>query len=194
MLNYNPVRKTITRYKTKNKSFYKFNKIFKQEGVYLEKELNKVNSTNLLDEWMNKLYEKLDMVMKKCFRRESLSHKPTLKWFTNDLRIERNKVNAAFKRTRKYPDIPQYRDTYVLIRRKYKQNLKVCRRKSWLQFCERTSNAFGSVYKFVSGKALHNTDFFFTILENSHVFETYDDVLERLMEEHFGVSQLPVDL
>lgn len=187
---YKAVRKAITRYKTKNKSFFRFNRIFRNEGSSLESELNGVTDSGAVETWMELFYAVLEKVMSKCFRRGVLSHKPSLKWYTEVFRIGRNQVNAAYKRMKKYPDAQEYRDTYLLTRNKYKRNHRITRKKSLLSFCEKSSDAFGTVYKYIAGKSLHHTDLVFTTWENSHVFDTYDDVVSKLMEEYFRISQI----
>lgn len=190
-LNYSAIRRNTLRFKTKNKSFFQFNKLLRSELGFLESELTRVNDCDSMDSWMNKFYEVLERLLNRCFRRGTISHKPSLKWYTETLRIERNKVNAAYKRSRRYPDNMVYKNSYHVLRNNYKKNIKITRKKSWLTFCEKTSDAFGTVYKYIAGKYLQHTDMIFTILENSHIFDTYDDVVKNLMEEHFGILHPP---
>lgn len=123
-LNLTPIRKYTERYKTKNKSFYKFNRLLQLEYDTLFNSLTHVLSPYQLDNWLSKFYEILSGLMNKSFRKGSLSYKPKISWYNSDLKILRNKVNAKYKRTIKNPDNSEYKEIYLQERRNYKKEIK----------------------------------------------------------------------
>ena len=79
----------------------------------------------------------------------------------------------------------QYKITYRKERALYKREVKAQKKKNWLRYCENTSETYGRIFKIARGKNLKNTDLVHTLLEKSEFFETYDDVLSLLMDDHF---------
>lgn len=191
VLNYSPVRRLQTRYKTKNKNFYKFNRLFKRAIPVLTTALTEVASCEELENWMELFYEEIIGVTKKCFRRGTLAYSSAPSWYTPELRSNRNRVNALYKRWSKNPDLIEYRETYRLARTQYKKMVRETKRKAWHDYCSKTANAYGSVFRYVTNKQLRHTDLVFTTLEESDAFDTYDDVVQMLLREHFKIDQVP---
>lgn len=190
-LKLNVVLNTVQRYKTKHKSMAKFNKLFARRNDVMHEKLERVRNTAGLETWMTDFNDYIQHVMGKCFSRGSITHRPTTTWYTNALKTERNRVNALYKRHRKNLDNMQYRDNYLIGRRLYKQHLRSAKRSGWLGFCRRTDNAYGNLYKYISGKKINHSDMAFSTLENSSVFASYDDVATTLMKDHFNVDLEP---
>ena len=101
-------------------------------------------------------------------------------------RLKRNRLNAIYKRSVKYPNNLQYRITYKRERAVYKKEVKAQKKKNWLKYCENTTEIYGRIFKIARSKNLKNTDLVHTLLEKSEYFETYDNVLSLLMAEHFN--------
>lgn len=140
---------------------------------------------------MLNFHDLLKLVMDRCFKKGTISHKPTYTWFTPALRSMRNSVNASYKRHRKNLENLIYRGTYILKRRQYKKSVGEAKRKSRLAFCKKTQDVYGSLFKYISGKASHYRDVIFTTLENSQVFDSYDDIARSLMSAHCNIDEIP---
>lgn len=176
-----PQIKYNTRYKTKNKKFKKFNDIIGNDLVNLQGILSGVDTVEKLDDWLQDYYLCLASTMDRCFRRGVLSHKPKIHWYTSDLRISRNRINAKYKRMVKNPDNERYKNSYLEERRLYKKHMRKAKADSWLDFCQTTTQSYGGLYKYVAGKKMKHTDMVFTVAEESEVFDTYDMVLRDLI-------------
>lgn len=190
-LDYKPVINSEQRFKTKNKSFSKFNGIIGSKRSKWSEDLHNVKTTADLDSHVGSLMDEIHSIAKSCFRMGDLSYTPTCHWFTDDIRILRNRVSAAYKRHCKYPDNTDYKDLYVTLRKSYKKTVKKAKLNSWTNFCEKTEESYGTLYKYISGKTLKNTDLIFTKLENNSVFDTHDDVGNNLLNAHFQINNLP---
>lgn len=190
-LDFEPTKKANLRFKTKNKSFKKLDKLIDESCGRWTSSLSDVYTGFDLDIWAEKWQDDINKMMNKCFRRGKITHKTTNYWYTPELKSMRNKINALYKRYVRNSQIQEYREVYVKERNIYKRKIREAKKKSWLKFCSSTNNAFGNLYKFLSGKNLHHTDFIYTALENSVPFATYDDVADDLMKEHFHVDIVP---
>lgn len=155
------------------------------------KNLKGVYTPDNLDVWSEYWMSDMKDIMQKRFRRGRINHKPTNQWYTTDLKIMRSKLNALYKRFVKNSQNGSYREAYVRERNNYKKQVRIAKKRSWINFCSSTDNAFGNLYKFLSDKSLTHTDFIYTALENSAHFSTYDDVAADLMVEHFHVDERP---
>lgn len=193
-LSYQPLIRTNYRYKTKNKSFKKFNQKISEHMPAWKLGLIRVNDAKDLDEFVSNFTEDLTNIANSCFKKGKLSHKPTIRWYDNDLKILRNKISALYKRMTKNPDNDRYREDYVRGRNDYKKKIKKAKKLAWYNYCENTNDCYGNLYKFVSNKALKFSDMIFTRLEDSAPFDSYDDVANRLMIEHFAVDELPDEI
>lgn len=187
-LSFTPILRYNKRYKTKNKNFNRFNRLIEKNYINWMKELLKIMNIHDLDCWMQNFESNLLDIMKRNFRLGTLSYKPSSTWFTSELRIERNRLNAIYKRSIKNPEENHYRELYKIARNKYKKSVKYAKRKSWQSFCSNTENAFGNLFKFISGKNIKHTDLIFTVLEDSAPMASYDDVAMQLMKEHFDIN------
>lgn len=190
-LGYTAIKKMNNRYKTKNKSFKKFNGIIKDKEHSWLQNLLIVRNAQDLDEHVNNFMTDIECVTKNCFRMGSLSYKSTIRWYSDELRTDRNKVAALYKRCVKNPDDENIRENYRNHRRAYSKKVKKAKRDSWEKFCNSTNNSYGNLYKYIAGKTTKHSDFIFTRLDNSEPFDSYDDVAKLLMEEHFGVDRIP---
>lgn len=65
---------------------------------------------------------------------------------------------------------------------------------SWMIFCEMIPETYGRLYKYINGKDLKNSDLIFMTMENSTVFEPYDDATTRLINSHFVIARPPADI
>lgn len=183
--------KSLMRFKTKNKTMKKFNRIFGLRHDQIMDSLERVTNTDGLEDWMENFYDYLQYTMNRSFKFGPLTNKPSTRWYTDELRVERNKVNAHYKRYRKNLQNLNYRDSYITARRAYKQNIRKTKRASWIRFCSRIEDAYGNLYKFISGKKTSHSDMAFSTLESSEVFDSYDVVAESLMQEHFKINAVP---
>lgn len=193
-LNLNIVERKLIRYKTKNKSLKKFNRVFGVKYDLLSTSLERVTNVDALEDWMNNFNDYLIHVMNRCFKLGTITHKPSINWYTLELKIERNKVNALYKRHRRNLENDHYREAFISARRGYKRNLRKARKDGWTNFCRKTNEAYGNLYKYVSGKKFNPSDMAFSTLEKSEVFDDYDNVASLLMSEHFRVNEIPLEV
>lgn len=191
-LKLNILSSRILRFKTKNKSMKKFNRIFGENYDKLFTTLERVQNVDGLEDWVVNFDDYLQFVLHKCFKKGPINHRPTTDWYTPQLRSERNKVNALYKRYTRNLATPGYREAYILARRHYKSNLRIAKKKAWINFCNKTNDSYGNLYKYISGKRLNHSDLTFTTFENSSVFSGYDDIAASLMETHFDIHDDPV--
>lgn len=190
-LDFAPLIKKRVRYRTKNVGFGGFYRDVLRKKYDWLKSLIEVKSQVELDEWILGFHNQIDVIMAGNFKLKKFSHKPTFEWFTDEIRIERNKLSALYKRTIRNPTVDTYKTDYKYHRNQYKNKVKRAKRKAWLDYCEKTSEVHGNLYKFTAGKNLRHSDFIFTHLEHSAPFSNYDDIANQLMEEHFGVNVMP---
>lgn len=179
------------RFKTKNKSFAKFNRKIKYIEKELLEDLGKVENTNDLDRHVFDTMENLNDISTDCFRKGTLSYKPVVRWFTENLRSQRNKVAASYKRHRRNPEDESLLELYKTYRNEYKKSVKLAKRNNWLEYCERTNDAFGRLHNYISGKNLKHNDLIFTRLDGSAAFDSFNEVADNLMREHFATDSVP---
>lgn len=189
-----PLIKKRERYRTKNVGFSGFHKeIMLHKHDWLNC-LIEIKNQNALDEWIQIFQTQMGDIMRRSFRLKKFSHKPTFVWFTEEIRIARNRLSAFYKRAIRNPNRDDYHNDYKTFRKEYKNAVKKAKRDAWLKYCEKTSEVHGNLYKFTVGKQLRHSDFIFTYLEHSAPFSTYDDIANELMEEHFGVNLTPPNI
>lgn len=193
-LDYVPDVRQNIRYKTKNKSFTKFNKKIKNIEKDLLNDLIQVQNINQLDDHVNETMQKLNDISSICFRKGSLSYKPVIRWYTDNLKSQRNKVAASYKRHRRNPEDTVLLDLYKKYRNEYKKSVKVAKKKSWIDFCDKTNEAFGNLHNYISGKNLKYNDLIFTRLDGSATFDSYNEVAQDLMREHFSTDTVPEEI
>lgn len=193
-LNYSPIQKKNIRYKTKNKDFKKFNTEARNKEKNLLEKLLKINNTEELDKHVADLMKYITELADNNFRKGHMSYKPTFKWYTDSLKAERNRVAASYKRSIRNPENEEYRQTYITYRNIYKKKVRKAKRDSWTKYCSRTEEAYGSLFKYISGKMTKPTDFIFTRLNESENFDSYNEVARSLMRAHFDVENVPGNL
>lgn len=74
------------------------------------------------------------------------------------------------------------------------RKLKIAKRKSCLDFCEKTNAAYGKLHNYISEKNKKHNDLIFTRLDDSATFDSYNEVAQDLMREHFSVDTAPDDI
>lgn len=190
-LNFEPLISENYRYKTKNKSFKRFNELIKSNLHTWMRDLLRVNSYIDLDIWIVSFENSIITILNKCCRLRTMSYRPNISWYTLELKILRNKVNAMYKRSTRNADSQEYREAYKIQRNIYKRAVIETKKKSWLNYCERTEEAYGNLYKYISGKYIKQSDTIFTIFEDSTPFDSYDEVAYNLMKTHFNVLDIP---
>lgn len=87
-------------------------------------DLLKIRTTDELDNHVSNYMKKVTDICNSCFRKGPLSYKPTIRWLTDTLRIERNKVAASYKRYKNYPTNANLHDIYKTYRNNYKKHIK----------------------------------------------------------------------
>lgn len=189
-LSFAPNLKIIKRYKTKNRSFKNFNLLISQRKDQWLRELINITDTEALDEWIRNFELSLTYIMNKCFKLSKLSYRPNIVWFTNDLKIERNKVNALYKRSVRNSENETYREKYREARNQYKKHVKLAKKNSWLDYCQKTDEVYGNLFKYISGKTLTHEDLIFTVLNDLEPMASYDDVARQLMRDHFVTDEV----
>lgn len=193
-LDYSPVIRDKARFKTRGKNFKKFNEIFAGHKREWLRQVLLIKTPAELDDWVQGFSVSIHNIMTMCFKRGTITHKPTFNWFTTEIKTARNHVSALYKRYRRNLENEAYRNTYLEFRNKYKRQVREAKKKAWYQFCAQTNDSFGNLYKFINGKQLKTTDLIFTSLEDSLPFASYDDVAERLMQEHYDINNVPDDI
>lgn len=143
----------------------------------------------VFDHWMEDFQDKLNKIMTRCFRIGYMSHKPKLVWFTQKLKKARNRIGSLYKRAFRNLENEEYRESYRIAKRNYTKLIKQVKKKAWENFCSKTDDAFGNLYKHISGKSLQHTDMIHTVMEESCKKDGYDEVAELLMKEHFHIHQ-----
>lgn len=86
--------------------------------------------------------------MSKYFKKRKFKYIPKLHWFSPELKYERNRVCALYKRYNKNRDNVNYKDLYTAARNEYKNMVKLAKKKSWRCYCENTTEVYGNLYKF----------------------------------------------
>lgn len=190
-LNLKPTVRFLRRYKTKYCSFAKFNENLEKSSTDLLKDLLSVKTPMALDNWTECFQLLLTELANKHFKLKKIGYKPKVSWYTKELKADRNKVNACYKRYKKNLGNIEYKENYIKARNCYKKKVKIAKRNSWMRYCETTMDPFGGLFKYISGKTLKQDEMIFTTLENNTVFDTYDDVAHSLMEAHFDVANQP---
>ena len=142
------------RYKTLNSSFKRFNNIFKDHIPNMDSCLDNVENVKDLDDFVNNFQNLIQTTMETCFKKRKLRFTPKLTWYTEELKIKRNRLNAIYKRSIRFPDNLHYRVTYKKKRAIYKKEVKKQKKRNWLKFCENTSDTFGKTFKIARSKNL----------------------------------------
>lgn len=127
-LEYSPIVRLKLRYKTKNKNFKRFNEDVKKRETSWLNYLIAVNTTHDVNVHVENFMKQVTDLVDRHFRKGSLSYKPTIKWFNNDIRIVRNKVSALYRRHIRNPDDDALKEIYIKARIDYKKMLKKTKR------------------------------------------------------------------
>lgn len=114
-----------------------------------------------LEDWMNTFIVMIHGILDKCFKKEIIIYKPTFTWFTSEIRQERDRVSALYKRYKNNLHNHDYRDAYIKQTNVYKKLVREAKKKAWYVYCEKTSETFGNLYKFIKGKSLKFSDLIF---------------------------------
>jgi hypothetical protein len=108
---------------------------------------------------VEKYHDSMNGANRKSFKVRNLSKTTTgNKWWTRELTIHRNKLNAIrrrYQRTKHDNNLRKARKhQYLLEKRKYEATLRKTKIQSWKQYCNVTtsSNPWNAVYKLASGK------------------------------------------
>lgn len=191
-LHISPITKINFRYKTKYTNFYKFNSIFNNYKDNLLQSLQDLNTTEELDNWTSDFHDIINFVMSISLKRKSISYETNMKWYTDNLKIHRSKLNAKYKRSKANPDNTQYQLEYKKERAKYKLAIKEAKINSWKTFCQNSSSTYGTIFKLLKGKILKNTDLIHSLLETSNIHDSYFDIEKDLMKHHFGSPETEI--
>lgn len=146
-----PIRKVNFRYKTKYTNFHKFNNIFNNYYQNLLQALQELTTSEALDSWIEDLQNIINFVMSISLKRKKITRDQDLKWYTDELKKHRSKLNAQYKRMRRNPENEQYQVTYKKERARYKLAIKSAKSKSWQNFCQETTANYGTIFKLVDG-------------------------------------------
>ena len=123
------------RYKTKSSNFGYFNFIFNNYSKNLYESLKSITNVNDLENWMKDFQIIMHFVQDTVFKKKPLRTRVKTSWYTKDLKIQRNKLNALYKRSNKNPGNTMYRFLYNKERASYKKNIRIAKRNSWLNYC-----------------------------------------------------------
>lgn len=126
----------------------------------------------------------MDLTLKK----KKLNDNTSTTWYSNDLIIQRNKLNPLYKRQKLNPDNFQYRIEYKTARTSYKKIHYKAKIDSWQSFCNTYSSAYGAAFKLMKKKYLRNTDLNHSVLEPCNHSGTFFDIQHSLLAFHFGTQ------
>ena len=153
-LNVAPLRKSQYRYKTQGTKFGKLNNLFKNYIENLTIALEDIKNIKDLQVWINVLQNIIEFVMEISIRKKKLTFEINPKWYINNLKIKRNRLNAVYKRSLKNPTVLKYRMEYKKERALYKKELRKEKELSWLKYCQNSSEVFGKTFKIARNKLL----------------------------------------
>lgn len=181
------IQQTISRYNTKHTNFYKFNKLFKNYNLNLIDSLKEITNQIELDLWITDFNQIIDFISQIAFRKKQLNLTPKYQWWTNDLKIQRNKVSALLKkynRTKETIDMINYKKHRAI----YKKAIQTQKIRSWRKFCTTTQDKFGTLFKIIGNKTLKNTDLIHSTLLDTHHDSNYQDTFKHLIDNHFKLE------
>lgn len=78
-----------------------------------------------------------------CFWKGILGLKAILTWFIEEVKTERNKLNAMCKRCSYHLHVPEYKLNFIIHWNIYKMYVKLAKKNSWIKFCEKNAETYG---------------------------------------------------
>lgn len=179
---------TLKRFKTKHTTFKKFNHLFRQKSTELHESLLKLNSRLELDSWLQHFNDVLNTTCSQSLKTKTLRLYPTFDWWSDALRIQRNKISALRKRLKSTGDV-KWREKLQRERALYKRQIKQEKLNSWQKFCTNTKNKFGQAFKIATNKNLKNKHFIHTTMENSSPYTSKTETFNNLLNHHFPIPE-----
>lgn len=162
------------RYRTKYANFKKFIKEYKEMIKQNEITFTKINTMEDLEKEYRKFEQGIQTVAENTLKKKNFYYTPSLKWWTPNLRKQRNYVAALYKK-HKLNNTEESLLKYRRQRAIYKRMILEGKRKKWIDFCTETSNPYSKI-KDVAFNKLLATEVYNTNQEP-------DDVINR--EAHF---------
>lgn len=179
----------LRRYRTKNTSFKKFSKCLKDAFNQQKLNFKTIRNTDEFDTEYNKLVTMIIEVSDKSLKKKKSSFTPTITWWNNDLRRNRNYVKALQRKQKNPNSTLEEKLKYKKERAKYRQNILKSKRAAWISFCEKSKDPFGKVKKVAFQEFFRQeATALSTSMATTHTRATF---YQELTENIFGESQKP---
>lgn len=193
-LSFEVTLKVYKRFKTKYTNFKEFNTKFKKFNKQLLEALEEIVDTRELEKFIENLTNIIQSVALKSFKLKSNKYFPNASWWSGELRAERNKLKALYKKLRKSTNNETIQVLTIKYRKslaQYKKKIKIAKLNSWKSFCTNHSDTYGTLFKILNNKLLSTTDLIYTNLETLPINSDYEDVQNELLNYHFDLSSSP---
>ena len=173
------------RYKTKNVPKTKFISGLLSSIKNHNIDFNTVKNKPEFDQTYDKFYNELILNCNKHFKTKKSFAKPRLSWWTPELRSQRNKVKALYRKTKLTYATSEDLITYKRERALLQKSINEARKLSWDNLCRRESNPFGTIKNLAFQNSLDTrVDFVPSTIPG--LFNSRVDSLWHLTEQLFG--------
>lgn len=149
--------------------------------------INNVDSVETMDECVKDIINKINNICSKCFKKKKFILKNTLHWYTEDLRIMRNKIKAIYLRFKRTKDI-KYKILHSRERARYKLKIKEAKDGAWKNYCNKTSDTFGKAFNIMKDKDMDYRNYVHVRLEDMSLnTSSTSEINENLIKFHFNI-------
>lgn len=166
----------------------KFKKHAKRVLSSYPEAFERVQDITTYDQVLDDFYKDLHRLCDSSFKRRGFSKKTNLHWWTEDLRIRRNKLKAMYTRYKKNPDQVHFKQQYAKEHATYKTEIRKSKLRAWRNYCSTTKDKFGSAFAIMKGTNGNSSNTHNMITPEMPVTTTSDELQTALVKHHFAVG------
>lgn len=187
-----PRRKITQRYKSKFFRGAKLARDLKSLVASLRSQLQSCSDMASIDAFLSSFYGSLTRICNENYKKKGIGRRISLAWWSSDLRTQRNKVNALYRRLRSSQD-PRLRSIHQRERAIYKKMINKAKTTSWRSFCTASKDKFGSTFEIIRNKSFNYASLVHLSLDGQPLCTELPNVYKQLIETHFDIqtSQAP---
>lgn len=179
-----PITVSHQRYNSKFYSIAQARKLMYPLLLSASTRIESCHDSHDINEFIDSFTDDLTQVCDKIFKKKKVQPRANIKWWTDDLRMMRNKLKALHIRLKRDPTL-QNNINYKKHRALYKIKIKESKSAGWKRFCSSCTDTYGKAFKVFKDDKFGFKNLVHVRLCNLPNDSSYLDVNNCLLETHF---------
>lgn len=196
-ITYHITSKFTLKYNIRYKSKYGKKNIFKKKIVNfsnsIETTMQQIQTEDDLEQFIPNFYNAMYEICNKVYRKKKYTCNRKITWWNENLRKERNRLNAVYKRYKRTNN-EQVKLLFKQLKANYQKSINREKIKSWTMYCRKTTETFGNVFNIARDKVFNQNYLIHTKLDGMPINSTQTDVEKQLLKHHFQTQTISLPI